>query len=76
MNAGTNDRSSPARGGIPNSKRRLRERIRRLNELRATDAEELAQLKADVEALVGARLQAHAQAEEHRLREAVSAGGR
>ncbi|WP_461686382.1 hypothetical protein [Streptomyces sp. DT17] len=47
-----------ARGGTPDSERRLRKQIRRLKELRAADAEELAQLKADVEALVGALHQA------------------
>ncbi|MFJ7496829.1 hypothetical protein ACIQZB_37905 [Streptomyces sp. NPDC097727] len=47
-----------ARGGTPDSERRLREQIRRLKELRAADAEELGQLKADVEALVGALHQA------------------
>jgi hypothetical protein len=47
-----------ARGGTPDSERRLREQIRRLKELRAADAKELAQLKADVEALVGALHQA------------------
>ncbi|MEV6383115.1 hypothetical protein AB0M31_27355 [Streptomyces sp. NPDC051773] len=43
-----------ARGGIPDSERRLRQQVRKLKELRAADAEEIAQLKADVEALVGA----------------------
>jgi septal ring factor EnvC (AmiA/AmiB activator) len=43
-----------ARGQTPDSERRLRQQIRRLKELRAADAEEIAQLKADVEALVGA----------------------
>lgn len=43
-----------ARGGTPDSEQRLRKQIRRLKELRAADAEEIAQLKADVEALVGA----------------------
>ncbi|MFF7976709.1 hypothetical protein [Streptomyces sp. NPDC007905] len=47
-----------ARGGTPDSERRLREQIRRLMELRAADAEELAQFKADAEALVGALHQA------------------
>lgn len=47
-----------ARGGTPDCERRLRKQIRRLKELRAADAEELAQLKADVEALVGALHQA------------------
>lgn len=43
-----------ARGGTPDSERRLRTQVRRLEELRAADAEEIARLKADVEALVGA----------------------
>ncbi|MDH6436030.1 hypothetical protein M2158_004570 [Streptomyces sp. SAI-144] len=43
-----------ARGGTPDSERRLRTQVRRLKELRAADAEEIARLKADVEALVGA----------------------
>ncbi|MBY8844637.1 hypothetical protein [Streptomyces sp. SP2-10] len=40
------------------SEKRLRKQVRRLKELRATDAEEIVQLKADVEALVGALPQA------------------
>ncbi|WP_405467170.1 hypothetical protein [Streptomyces canus] len=40
-----------ARGGTPDSERRLRTQVRRLKELRAADAEEIARLKADVEAL-------------------------
>ncbi|MFI2629168.1 hypothetical protein ACH5A2_02050 [Streptomyces collinus] len=43
-----------ARGQTPDSEKRLRQQIRRLRELRAADAEAIAQLKADVEALVGA----------------------
>ncbi len=43
-----------ARGQTPDSEKRLRQQIRRLRELRAADAEEITQLKADVEALVGA----------------------
>ncbi|MFB8412441.1 hypothetical protein [Streptomyces albidoflavus] len=43
-----------ARGQTPDSEQRLRQQVRRLKELRAADAEEIAQLKADVEALVGA----------------------
>jgi hypothetical protein len=42
------------RGGIPDSEQRLRRQVSRLKELRAADAEEIAQLKADVTALVGA----------------------
>ncbi|MDF3140668.1 MULTISPECIES: hypothetical protein [unclassified Streptomyces] len=37
---------------------RLRQQVRRLKELRAADAKEITQLKADVEALVGALHQA------------------
>lgn len=47
-----------ARGGTPDSEQRLRKQVRRLKELRAADAEEIAQLKADVEALAGALHQA------------------
>ncbi|UXY25089.1 hypothetical protein N8I84_42520 (plasmid) [Streptomyces cynarae] len=47
-----------ARGGTPDSERRLRQQVRRLKELRAADAKEITQLKADVEALVGALHQA------------------
>ncbi|GAA3311024.1 hypothetical protein [Streptomyces cinereospinus] len=47
-----------ARGGTPDSEQRLRKQIRRLKELRAADAKEITQLKADVEALVGALHQA------------------
>lgn len=43
-----------ARGATPDSEQRLRKQVRRLKELRAADAEEIAQFKADVEALVGA----------------------
>lgn len=42
-----------ARGGTPDSERRLLQHVRRLKELRAADPEEIAQLKADIEALVG-----------------------
>ncbi|MEV0634010.1 hypothetical protein AB0I77_03345 [Streptomyces sp. NPDC050619] len=41
-------------GAVPDSEQRLRKQVRRLKELRAADAEEIAKLKADVEALVGA----------------------
>lgn len=47
-----------ARGGTPDSEKRLRKQVRRLKGLRAADAEDIAQLKADVEALVGALHQA------------------
>ncbi|MFF2517858.1 hypothetical protein [Streptomyces sp. NPDC058086] len=43
-----------AKGGTPDSEQRLRKQIRRLKELRAADAEEIAQLKTDVEGLIGA----------------------
>lgn len=43
-----------ARGQTPDSEKRLRQQVRRLKKLRAADAEEIARLKADVEALVGA----------------------
>ncbi|MGW7367847.1 hypothetical protein ACWGI8_31600 [Streptomyces sp. NPDC054841] len=47
-----------AKRGTPDSERRLRQQVRNLKELRAADTEEIAQLKADVEALVGALHQA------------------
>ena len=43
-----------ARGGTPDSERRLRQQVRRLKKLKAADAKEITQLKADVEARVGA----------------------
>ncbi|MFK0157747.1 hypothetical protein ACIQVL_30750 [Streptomyces sp. NPDC090499] len=43
-----------ARGQTPDSEKRLRRQVRRLKELRAADAEEIAQLKTAVEALVDA----------------------
>ncbi|MEF9886568.1 hypothetical protein [Streptomyces sp. P9-A4] len=45
-------------GGTPDSEQRLRKQVRRLKERRAADAEEIARVKADVEALVGALHQA------------------
>ncbi|MBB4717791.1 hypothetical protein BJ965_007673 [Streptomyces luteogriseus] len=45
-------------GGTPDSERRLGTQARRLKELRAADAEKIARLKADAEALVGALHQA------------------
>ncbi|MEV5689445.1 hypothetical protein AB0L68_40865 [Streptomyces sp. NPDC052164] len=48
-------------GGTPESEKRLRKQILRLKELRAADAEEVAQLKTDVEALVGALHQSTAE---------------
>ncbi|WP_369394773.1 hypothetical protein AB5J72_50250 [Streptomyces sp. CG1] len=50
-----------ARGATPDSEQRLRKQVRRFKELRAADAEEIARLKADVEALVGALHQATAE---------------
>ncbi|WP_186782470.1 hypothetical protein [Streptomyces sp. CBG9] len=61
-----------ARGQTPDSEQRLRRQVRRLKELRAADAEEIAQLKADVEALVGAL---HQSTTENRLlRQKLSEG--
>lgn len=59
-----------ARGGIPDSEQRLRKEVRRLKELRAADAEEISQLKTDIEALVGALHQATA--ENHLLRQRLA----
>ncbi|MBL1095939.1 hypothetical protein [Streptomyces coffeae] len=47
-----------ARGGTPDSEQRLRKQIRRLKGLGAADAEEIVQLKTDVEALIGTLHQA------------------
>ncbi|MER7049622.1 hypothetical protein [Streptomyces jumonjinensis] len=60
------------RGETPDSERRLRRQVRRLKELRAADAEEIARLKADVEALVGALHQTTA--ENSQLHRRLSAG--
>ncbi|WP_329467320.1 hypothetical protein [Streptomyces sp. NBC_01431] len=61
-----------ARGQMPDSERRLRQQVRRLKELRAADAEEIARLKADVEALVSAL---HQSVTENRvLRQKLSEG--
>ncbi|MFB8124878.1 hypothetical protein ACFVG1_20710 [Streptomyces bacillaris] len=55
------------RGDVPDSEKRLRKQIAKLKELRALDAAEIEQLKADIEALVGAL---HlAQLENQQLRE-------
>ncbi|MFI1721784.1 hypothetical protein [Streptomyces sp. NPDC020489] len=43
-----------ARGGTPDRELRLRKQVVKLKELRAADAEEIKQLRADVEALVAA----------------------
>ncbi|WP_405735005.1 hypothetical protein OG607_41680 [Streptomyces sp. NBC_01537] len=61
-----------ARGQTPDSERRLRQQVRRLKKLRAADAEGLAQLKADVEALVGALHQS--MMENRVLRQTLSEG--
>ncbi|MEU0655485.1 hypothetical protein ABZ485_25040 [Streptomyces albogriseolus] len=61
-----------ARGQTPDSEKRLRQQVRRLKELRAADAEEIAQLKADVEALVGAL---HQSTVENRLLRQQLTGG-
>jgi hypothetical protein len=62
-----------ARGQTPDSEKRLRQQVRRLKELRAADTEEIARLKADVEALVGAL---HQSTVENRvLRQQLANGG-
>lgn len=61
-----------ARGGTLDSERRLRQQVRRLKELRAADAQEITQLKGDVEALVGALHQS--MMENGLLRRQLSAG--
>ncbi|MFE0723699.1 hypothetical protein ACFW23_22485 [Streptomyces rochei] len=43
-----------ARGEMPDNEKRLRQQLRRPKELWGADAEQITQLKADVEALVGA----------------------
>ncbi|MEU5050126.1 hypothetical protein [Streptomyces sp. NPDC021096] len=59
-----------ARGAIPDSEKRLRQQVTKLKELRAADAEELKQLRADVESLVGALHQA--QMENRQLRQQLA----
>ncbi|WP_405690300.1 hypothetical protein [Streptomyces sp. NBC_00057] len=54
-------RSGIGTGRHPVTGQVLRKQIRQLKELRAADTEELAQLKADVEALVGALHRARAE---------------
>ena len=61
-----------ARGQTPDSEKRLRRQVQRLKELRAADAEEITQLKADVDALVGALHQS--MTENRLLRQTVSEG--
>ncbi|QCD53532.1 hypothetical protein [Streptomyces hawaiiensis] len=60
-----------ARGQLPDSERRLPQQITRLKELRARDAEEIAQLRTDVEHLVHALNQLTT--ENHLLRSEASA---
>lgn len=60
-------------GEIPDSERRLRREVARLKRLRKDDAEEIRQLKADNEALIGAL---HlAQLENEELRQQLAAAG-
>lgn len=63
-----------ARGGIPDSERRLRRDATRLKRLRESDREMIQQLKADNEALIGALHLAQLQNEELRQRQAESGG--
>ncbi|MFE9394763.1 hypothetical protein [Streptomyces flavidovirens] len=60
------------RGQTPDSERRLRRQITRLKELRTADAQELADLRADREALIGALHQV--QMENRRLRQQTNQG--
>jgi transposase-like protein len=60
-----------ARGAMPDSEKRLRRQVTKLKELRAADAQELAALRSDVEALVGALHQA--QMENRQLRQQLAA---
>jgi transposase-like protein len=60
-----------ARGAMPDSEKRLRRQVTKLKELRAADAKELAALRSDVEALVGALHQA--QMENRQLRQRLAA---
>ncbi|MHA4815437.1 hypothetical protein ACXZ65_13900 [Streptomyces aculeolatus] len=59
-----------ARGGTPDTEKRLRSQLRKLKELRAAEAEERRQLRNDVNSLVGALHQL--QMENHRLRQQLS----
>ncbi|MFJ2900346.1 hypothetical protein ACIO87_36445 [Streptomyces sp. NPDC087218] len=62
-----------ARGGTPDRELRLRKQIVKLKELRAADAEELKQLRADAEALAAAL---HvSEVDNRRLREQLSTPG-
>ncbi|PJJ05241.1 hypothetical protein BX264_5697 [Streptomyces sp. 2333.5] len=58
------------RGETPDAERRLRKQVVKLKELRAADAQEIKQLRADVEALVGALHQA--QMENRQLRKQLT----
>lgn len=63
-----------ARGGTPDSERRLRRETTRLNRLREDDREVIQQLKADNEALVGALHLSQFQNEQLRRRLAEPGG--
>ncbi|WP_339129295.1 hypothetical protein WJM95_10340 [Streptomyces sp. f51] len=63
-----------ARGGTPDRERRLRKQVVKLKELRAVDAEEIKQLRADVEALIGALHQSESENRQLRLQLAERAG--
>lgn len=63
-----------ARGGTPDRERRLRKQVVKLKELRAADAEEIKQLRADVEALIGALHQSESENRKLRLQLTERAG--
>jgi hypothetical protein len=63
-----------ALGETPDSERRLRREVARLKRLRKDDAEEIRQLKADNEALIGALHIAQLENEELRQQSAESGG--
>ncbi|WP_327724033.1 hypothetical protein [Streptomyces europaeiscabiei] len=63
-----------ARGGTPDRERRLRKQVVKLKELRAADAEEIKQLRADVESLIGALHQSESENRKLRLQFAERAG--
>ncbi|MGW6389834.1 hypothetical protein ACWFR1_04865 [Streptomyces sp. NPDC055103] len=63
-----------ARGGTPDQERRLRKQVVKLKELRVADAEEIQQLRTDVEALIGALHQSESENRQLRLRLAERAG--
>ncbi|MFI2184053.1 hypothetical protein [Streptomyces sioyaensis] len=58
------------RGETPDAEKRLRKQVVKLKELRAADAEEIQQLRSDVEALVGALHQS--QMENRQLRQQLT----